>query len=341
MVLRVVGEGAEAARAHGLRRELTVRLLATVVGGFLAGIGGSFLSLFYPGSWNEGLSSGQGPDGGRPRDLRALGPVRCLFASLLFGGAERPRARAAVRRHDLRVLSVQRRAPTLLDAGHSWSRQSSATRAFGRTMPAELGVGALTHLIRRLAMTFVPANPYPWPYDGDARGPRTPPSIVIDMQTDFCGKGGYIDLLGYDLSIDARVHRADPERPLASARARLSRDCTPAKGTAPTCPICPPTSAGARACCRRRPGPAGHRRPGAVRARAGARRARLGDHPRARAAAGRADHRQAGQGLVLRDRSRHAPAPARHPEHRAHGHHHATCACTPRCARPTTAATSA
>ena len=31
-----------------------------MVGGFLAGIGGSFLSLFYPGSWNEGLSSGQG-----------------------------------------------------------------------------------------------------------------------------------------------------------------------------------------------------------------------------------------------------------------------------------------
>ena len=31
-----------------------------MVGGFLAGIGGSFLSLYYPGSWNEGLSSGQG-----------------------------------------------------------------------------------------------------------------------------------------------------------------------------------------------------------------------------------------------------------------------------------------
>jgi simple sugar transport system permease protein len=28
--------------------------------GFLAGVGGSFLSLYYPGSWNEGLSSGQG-----------------------------------------------------------------------------------------------------------------------------------------------------------------------------------------------------------------------------------------------------------------------------------------
>src|SRR6201995_3000667 len=49
-------------------------------------------------------------------------------------------------------------------------------------------------------MTFVAANPYPWPYDGDLR-PENTGIIVIDMQTDFCGKGGYIDLLGYDISI--------------------------------------------------------------------------------------------------------------------------------------------
>jgi nicotinamidase-related amidase len=49
-------------------------------------------------------------------------------------------------------------------------------------------------------MTFVVANPYPWPYDGDLR-PENTVLIVIDMQTDFCGKGGYIDLLGYDISV--------------------------------------------------------------------------------------------------------------------------------------------
>lgn len=48
-------------------------------------------------------------------------------------------------------------------------------------------------------MTFVSANPYPWPYDGDLK-PSNTTLIIIDMQTDFCGKGGYIDLLGYDLS---------------------------------------------------------------------------------------------------------------------------------------------
>src|SRR4029079_9514298 len=49
-------------------------------------------------------------------------------------------------------------------------------------------------------MKYVPANPYRWPYDGNL-APGNTALIVIDMQTDFCGKGGYIDLLGYDISL--------------------------------------------------------------------------------------------------------------------------------------------
>jgi nicotinamidase-related amidase len=49
-------------------------------------------------------------------------------------------------------------------------------------------------------MTFIPSSPYPWPYDGDLR-PQNTALIIIDMQTDFCGKGGYIDGLGYDIAI--------------------------------------------------------------------------------------------------------------------------------------------
>jgi biuret amidohydrolase len=48
--------------------------------------------------------------------------------------------------------------------------------------------------------TFVQANPYPWPYHGDLR-PVNTALVVIDMQTDFCGQGGYVDTMGYDLSL--------------------------------------------------------------------------------------------------------------------------------------------
>jgi nicotinamidase-related amidase len=47
---------------------------------------------------------------------------------------------------------------------------------------------------------FVAADPYPWPYDGDL-SPANTALMVIDMQTDFCGVGGYVDAMGYDLSL--------------------------------------------------------------------------------------------------------------------------------------------
>ena len=49
-------------------------------------------------------------------------------------------------------------------------------------------------------MKHATATPYNWPYDGSLR-PDTTALVIIDMQTDFCGHGGYVDKMGYDLSL--------------------------------------------------------------------------------------------------------------------------------------------
>ena len=70
----------------------------------------------------------------------------------------------------------------------------------------------------RTATRHVAATPYPWPFDGALRHDNTA-LVVIDMQTDFCGKGGYIDLLGYDISL-TRACIEPIRRVLAAFRAR-------------------------------------------------------------------------------------------------------------------------
>jgi general nucleoside transport system permease protein len=86
LTIRVSGDSADAARALGIDVN-RVRLLSTAAGGALAGIGGAYLSLYYPGSWNEGISSGQGLMAVALVIFARWSPVNCLYASLLFGGA--------------------------------------------------------------------------------------------------------------------------------------------------------------------------------------------------------------------------------------------------------------
>ncbi len=86
LLVRMVGDSADAARALGTSVN-GVRIWATTAGGFIAGLGGASLSLFYPGSWNEGLSSGQGLIAVALVIFARWSPLRCLGAALLFGGA--------------------------------------------------------------------------------------------------------------------------------------------------------------------------------------------------------------------------------------------------------------
>src|SRR6202041_676365 len=65
---------------------------------------------------------------------------------------------------------------------------------------------------------YTKSEPYAWPYNGDLR-PANTALIIIDMQTDFCGVGGYVDKIGYDLSL-TRAPIEPIKRTLAAARAK-------------------------------------------------------------------------------------------------------------------------
>ncbi|HEY9698077.1 MAG TPA: ABC transporter permease [Trichocoleus sp.] len=87
LFIRAVGDSPEAARAMGVSI-FKVRLLSVIFGSFLAGIGGASLSLYYPGVWTERISSGQGLMAVALVIFARWNPINCLWASLLFGGAQ-------------------------------------------------------------------------------------------------------------------------------------------------------------------------------------------------------------------------------------------------------------
>jgi simple sugar transport system permease protein len=86
LIVRMTGDSAPAALAMGYSVSW-VRFISTTIGGFMAGVGGAFLSLYYPGSWSEGLSSGQGLMAVALVIFARWNPLACFLAALLFGAA--------------------------------------------------------------------------------------------------------------------------------------------------------------------------------------------------------------------------------------------------------------
>ena len=126
--------------------------------------------------------------------------------------------------------------------------------------------------------TYVAAEPYPWPYDGALR-PDNTALITIDMQVDFCGKGGYVDAMGYDLSL-TQAPIAPINALMAAMRARGFTIIHTREGHRPDLGDLPANKPVALPPHRRR-----HRRPRPLWSRPSCAASRAGRSSRARAAA--------------------------------------------------------
>jgi nicotinamidase-related amidase len=84
----------------------------------------------------------------------------------------------------------------------------------------------------------IKADPYDWPYNGSLNPAHTA-VLCIDWQIDFCGRGGYVDRMGYDISL-TRSGIEPTQQVLAAWRALGAPVIHTREGHKPDLSDCPP-----------------------------------------------------------------------------------------------------
>ena len=191
-----------------------------------------------------------------------------------------PAPRALVQRHDVgrHLRRPRHQRPTVAAA------RSRSTATPHRPRPP-----------RHHDHGIVDADPYPWPYDG-AIDPARTALVNIDWQIDFCGPGGYVDTMGYDLNLTRAGLEPTAQGARRGPRRRAGLVMHTREGHRPDLSDCPPNKL-----WRSKRIGAGIGDAGPVRAHPRARRARLGDRAR-----GGADRRRA-RSSTSRARARSTP----------------------------------
>lgn len=201
LIVRVVGDSSDAARAMGLNPN-TVRLIATGrrrrFGRHRRRLSVALLSR----QLDRAHLVRSGADGGGAGHLRALESARLLCRRASVRRRRSARTSAAVGRRHARLLFVLRRP--LHPHPHHHDRHlvadTLAGGCAGRIVDHQIAGVFAMNARAEITQRYIDADPYPWPYNGELR-PDNTALIVIDMQTDFCGPGGYVDHMGYDLSL--------------------------------------------------------------------------------------------------------------------------------------------